>query len=205
MKILITILFFLSNMSISEFRKNCDYIGWGEYIKDKEGYEWVYYIYLLQKGEVEKAFKQEEKLKEKKIKKEREIEVVREFYLNKNFQKVFKIAKEHLAKKGKKFGIEESLAFLYSSIILKEKEIVSLLLEKNIIKRGFPYLLAYYFINGALDEIDYSIFIYPDRIAYINYFQKKIDKDELIDEIKNCYRDLPNWLEINIALINSLP
>lgn len=100
MNILITILIFLSSISINEFKKNCDYNGWGNYIKDKDGYEWVYYIYLLQKGDLEKLSQQEEKLKEKNINKEREIEIVKEFYLNKNYPKVFRMAKNYLAKKG---------------------------------------------------------------------------------------------------------
>ncbi|MEJ5167151.1 MAG: hypothetical protein WHV67_09015 [Thermoanaerobaculia bacterium] len=58
MNILSMILVFLSTISITEFKKNFDYNGWGDYIKDKEGYEWVYYVYLLQKGGIEKAAQQ---------------------------------------------------------------------------------------------------------------------------------------------------
>lgn len=144
MTVLNLLLFLFLNLNEDSFRKNCDYKGWGDYIKDKSGYEWVYYTYLLEKGEFENAAMQEQKLKERKIKKEDEIKILKEFYINKNYKKVCEIARKYLNKKDGKFNIKESLAFLYSAIIMNDKEIVELLLEKKIIKMGFPYLMATY-------------------------------------------------------------
>lgn len=70
---------------------------------------------------------------------------------------------------------------------------------------GFPYFLGYFFLNENLPDDAFLNFEYPDRAAFVDYFTRKINKAELIERIKECYKDMPELLEINIKIIENLP
>lgn len=70
---------------------------------------------------------------------------------------------------------------------------------------GFPYLLGYFFLNENLPNDAFLNFEYPDRVAYVNYFKRIIGKDELVEKIRECYKEMPELLEINIKIIENLP
>lgn len=70
------------------------------------------------------------------------------------------------------------------------------------IKRGIYYALAYYYLYKKLPkDMKKGDFGHFDKKAFLSYMENKIKKEELIEKIKECYKDLPNWLDINIEMI----
>lgn len=193
-------------IELNKYYKNCDYNGLIESL-NLDGFEYLKFVYLLKKGDFTRAEEQDLKGLEKYRK--LEIGILNKFYKEKNFDEVIKMAKDYLMiekkiNKKERIGIDGWVAILYSAIIKGDKELVNHMIQKEKIRKGgFSYFIGIYYLKGTVENIpEYG---HPDRLAFSKYFNKIINREELISIIGNCYKDLPNWLEINISLINSLP
>ncbi len=200
---------------INYYLSNCDY---NRLIKELEennylqsGYGWYWYVLNQKKGQFEKTkilYKDEVQKKVMKNKK-KEIELLEIFYKERNYPKVIAYIRNYLKKENeseayKRIGSNGWIAVVISSIIEDEKDLLEYFLKKE--NKGIYYYLSYYYLNHKLPEsIKEEDFGHPDKKAYILYIENKITKEELIEKLKECYKDLPIWLGINIDLINCLP
>ncbi len=200
---------------INYYLSNCDYNGLIKELEEnnylQRGYGWYWYVLNLRKGEFEKSeilYKDDVQKKVMKNKKE-EIELLEVFYKERNYSKVIDYIRNYLKKEKeyesyKRIGINGWIAVVISSIIEDEKDLLEYFLKKE--NKGVYYCLSYYYLNHKLPEgIKAEDFGHPDKKAYMLYIENKIKKEELIEKLKECYKDLPVWLEINIDLIKSLP
>lgn len=193
-------------IELDKYYRNCDYNGLIENL-NLNGFEYLKFVYLLKKGDFIKAEEQYLKGLNKYLKIEKDI--LYKFYKERNYTEVIKMANDYLivekrVNKKERIGVYGWIAILYSGIINGNKEIVNYIIKKEKLpKEGISYFIGIYYLQGIAKNMpEYG---YPDKAAFAQYFNKIINKEELISKLVNCYKDLPVWLEINIALINSLP
>lgn len=215
----IILFLFYENYKTPEINKYLIHCNYKEFIKELEsnnytesGYIWLLYNLYLKSGNFEKAEKLKNVSKAKKLfeNKKYEVEILKIFFMEKDFLKAINYIRDYLKKEKeyksyKRIGSQGWVAIMISAIIQDKKDLLEYFIKEKM-QKGIFYAIAYYYLyKKKPSEIDSESFGHPDKKAYLSYMEGKITKNELIENLRTCYKDLPVWLEINTDLVNSLP
>lgn len=207
------ILFYLSfsfegidGFKIIEFAKNCDQIGMMNYLKEADN-GFLYYEYLLKKGDFSQAeyIRKKNKDKEKFIGKVN-LDLMYDYY-KMNFKTVVK--KYNYNKISKRM---RDTKYLFSLIILKEKSLLEKLIKDLKKEKNYP-ITAYigeYFLYGKKvpnqeeekSKNQLNHLLYEPIYKYIFGIE---DREKAKMGINECYKHLEIEKDILNNLLDSLP